>query len=303
MSRAVRASRRWHLGAMMAIARRDLMLVRQSKAVTIPLIVVPLVMVVALPLLITLLARFGGEAALASADVDALLQRMPPALMERLLPLEPAQQVIVLLLGYMFAPMFLILPLMVSSVIAADTFAGEKERKTLEALLYTPTRDAELFGAKLAAAFVPAVAVAWVGLVGYSLVVDVAAYPLFGYPLLPDALWLVLGLVVAPAVALLGLAITVLVSARAESFQEAYQLGGVVVLPFIALVGAQAAGLLYLSWWAALLGGLALFVVDALLIRWGLRRFSRDTLASGRASRRPRARERSRAAAPHEAGR
>jgi ABC-type Na+ efflux pump permease subunit len=38
---------------------------------------------------------------------------------------------------------------MVSSVLAADSFAGEKERKTLEALLYTPTTDRELFTAKL----------------------------------------------------------------------------------------------------------------------------------------------------------
>ncbi|MFO7547012.1 MAG: ABC transporter permease subunit [Trueperaceae bacterium] len=271
---------------MSAIARRDLLLVRQSKAVTIPLVVVPLILVVLIPVGVTLLARFGGEAAMASADVDQLLTRMPQPLMERLAPLEPAQQLVVLVLGYLFAPLFLVLPLMVSSVIAADTFAGEKERKTLEALLYTPTSDRELFLAKLAAAFVPAVAVAWIGLVAYSAVVDVAAYPLLGRLLLPDTLWLVMGIVVAPAVALLGLAVTVIVSARAESFQEAYQLGGVVVLPLVAMVAAQAAGLVYLSAWAALLGGLVLIAIDAGLITLGMRAFRRDAMAAGR----PRAR-------------
>ena len=34
-------------------------------------------------------------------------------------------------LGYLFAPMFLIMPLMLSSIIAAESFAGERERKTL----------------------------------------------------------------------------------------------------------------------------------------------------------------------------
>lgn len=272
--------------AMSAIARRDLLLVRQSKSVTIPLVVVPMVFVVLIPLAMTMLARFGGEAAAASADIDQLITRMPPPMLERLAPLEPMQQMVVLVLGYLFAPMLLILPLMVSSVIAADTFAGEKERKTLEALLYTPTSDRELFLAKLASAFVPAVAVAWLGLVVYCLMVDIAAYPLLGYVLLPDALWIVIGLVLAPAVALLGLAVTVIVSSRAESFQEAYQIGGVVVLPVVAMVGAQAAGLIYLSAGAALLGGVVLLGLDAGLIVLGMRAFRRDTLAAGR----PRAR-------------
>ena len=42
--------------------------------------------------------------------------------------------------GYLLAPLFLIVPLMVSAVLAADAFAGEKERKTLESLLHLPDR-------------------------------------------------------------------------------------------------------------------------------------------------------------------
>ena len=51
--------------------------------------------------------------------------------------LSPEQLPIVLILGYLIAPLFLILPLVISCVIAAEAFVGEKERKTLEALLYT----------------------------------------------------------------------------------------------------------------------------------------------------------------------
>ena len=62
---------------------------------------------------------------------------------------------VVLMLGFLFAPMFLILPLMVASIIGADSIVGEKERKTLEALLYTPATDRELYLAKLLSAVVP----------------------------------------------------------------------------------------------------------------------------------------------------
>ena len=53
--------------------------------------------------------------------------------------------------GYLLAPLFLIVPLMVSAVLAADAFAGEKERKTLETLLHLPISDRDLFFAKVLA--------------------------------------------------------------------------------------------------------------------------------------------------------
>ena len=61
---------------------------------------------------------------------------------------------------------------MTSAVIAADSFAGEKERKTLEALLYTPTTDLELFTGKVLAPWLAAVAVSTIG---YVVFVAVAA--------------------------------------------------------------------------------------------------------------------------------
>lgn len=95
-----------------AIVRRDLKVVFQNKGVSSPLIIAPLlILVVLLP----------GAAALASK------------------------------LGYLDNPdiawlnkVIELLSLMVVTSFASDSFAGEKESKTLEALLYTPTTDREL---------------------------------------------------------------------------------------------------------------------------------------------------------------
>jgi ABC-2 type transport system permease protein len=106
-------------------------------------------------------------------------------------------------------------------VIAADSFAGEKERKTLEALLYTPTTDRELLVGKMLSAWVPAVGVAWVSFVAYAIVANVAAWPVMGRVFFPTAMWIVLALWVAPALAGLGLTTMVLVSVRAQGFQDA----------------------------------------------------------------------------------
>jgi fatty-acid desaturase len=97
----------------------------------------------------------------------------------------------------------------------------------------------------------------------------------------PNLMWIFLAIWVAPAVAGLGLGVTVLVSARAETFQEAYQLGGVIVLPILLLVVGQATGILYFSSWLVLALGLLFWVVDAVLLTLGARHFRRSELAVG----------------------
>lgn len=269
-----------NLPAVIAIARKDLLVVRQSRAVLLPLLIVPVLFLVGLPILASFapaLINLPG-----ASDVSALLEQLPEQVTSRFQGTTEEQRVIELLLGYLFAPLYLIVPLMMVSVIAADAFAGEKERRTLEALLYTPTTDREVLLGKALAAYVPALAVAWGGFLVYSLVSNLAAWPVMGRIFLPTATWWALALWVAPAVAALGLGATVLVSARVNSFQEAYQLGAVVVLPIVALVVAQAAGAIILSPLFALLLGAAVWLIAGLVWTLGARGFTRDGLLSSK---------------------
>jgi hypothetical protein len=273
----------WHAmnwRAIRAIVRKDLKVALQNKGVSIPLIVVPAIFMVILPAIAALVPLFEGDLAGPLQDFETFLERMPAGLQSELAGYDEAQTLIVLILVYFFAPFYLILPLMVASVIAADSFAGEKERKTLEALLYTPTTDGELFLAKMLSAWTPAVAVAWGGFILYATVANVAAWPTMGHIFFPNAMWLVLALWVAPAAAGVGLGATVLVSVRAEGFQDAYQLGAIVVLPIVLLVIGQATGVIYFSTWLVLLLGLILWLVDATLLWFGGRTFQRSELAA-----------------------
>jgi ABC-type Na+ efflux pump permease subunit len=186
----------------------------------------------------------------------------------------------VLVNGYLLAPLFLIVPLMVSSVLAADAFAGEKERRTLEGLLHLPIAARDLFVAKLLGAFLPAVAVSWVGFVAFAFVANGIAWPVLHRVFVPTSLWLVMIFWVAPAVAALGLAVMVRVSARARTAQEANQLGGAVVLPLIFLAVGQSSGLLLLSVPLGIAIGAALWAVAVALAGRGAARFTRDALAT-----------------------
>ena len=262
--------------ALAAIVRKDLMVVGRSRGVILPIILVPLIMLVILPAVAAIVPQFVDDASF--AEFDMLLEAMPVGIQDQLMELTDPQRLVILLLVYFMAPMYLIVPLMVASVIAADSFAGEKERKTLEALLYTPTTDRELLTAKLLSAWIPALAVAWGGFVLYAFVGNAAAWPVMGRLFFPNWMWIVLVIWVVPAVAGLGLLITVLISARVRGFQEAYQLSGVVVLPVLLLVIGQATGVMVMSTGIVALLGLVLWIVDLWLLRHGARTFRRGEL-------------------------
>jgi len=258
-----------------AIAEKDLSEVAKNRIAVMGAVVLSVIFAIVFPLLIIQIAIMSSGSDLSEFDT---LSAIIPA--DKLASLSPEQLPIVLILGYLIAPLFLVLPLMLSCIIAAEAFVGEKERKTLEALLYTPATDAELFIGKALAALIPGIVFTWVNFVIFALVTNVAGYPVMGRIWFPTENWLALMIVVVPAVALLGVAATVIISTKVSTFMEAYQASGALVILIIMLGVAQSTGLLFLSPLIAVLVGLGIFVLDIFLIRAGIRLFSRSELIS-----------------------
>jgi ABC-2 type transport system permease protein len=258
------------------VVTRDLRVVRGSKPVMIPMLIVPVMLLVLLPLGMVVSARVGADA-LDLGDIEQLLGLLPAALAARVTT-DPTAGIIEVALVYLLSPMLLIVPLMTASVIAADAIAGERERKTLEGLLLTPLSDRELFIAKLLGAWLPAIAVGVGGGVVYALVSDLAAIGVVDGLMFPNLVWAMLVLWLGPALAALSLGVTVLVSARVKSVQEAFQIAGVVVLPVVALIVVQAVGLLVVSPLLLAVAGAVCWLVAAAVLRVGSRAISRQRL-------------------------
>jgi ABC-2 type transport system permease protein len=262
--------------AIRTVVRKDLTAVRRSKAIVLPMILVPIVLIAVLPLLLGLIARNAPseqvQNALNSTIVDDLARPIST--------LPEDEQMVVLTLGYLLPPLLLVIPLMVSAVLAADAFAGEKERRTLESLLHLPIGDRDLFLAKVLGAFLPAVAITWLGAVLYAVISNAVAWPNTGRFFLPFSQWAAMILWVAPAVALLALGLLVAVSSRARTTQEANQLGGAVILPLIFVGATQASALLLLPWWGVMAAGLLIWGVAFGLLAFNAHRFTRDRLAT-----------------------
>jgi ABC-type Na+ efflux pump permease subunit len=167
---------------------------------------------------------------------------------------------------------------MVCAVIAADSFAGEKERKTLEALLYTPTSDRELYLAKLLGPWLAAIGVSLFSYVVYLVIANALTAGDVGRPVAITPLWMLTVFWLGPAVGAMAISILVVVSARVRGFQEAYQLGGAIVLPVVALVVGQLAGAVVLDARLAAVLGLMVWLVAAAILYFASRGFRRERL-------------------------
>lgn len=269
--------------AMRAIIYKDLKVVRQSSAVLIPLIIVPLVFMVILPGV--------GGVALANTDPESkaiqdfqeeaapFFANVPDTINERLARYDnEVQRVTYIVFNLLFPPLYLLLPVMVANVIAADSFVGEKERKTLEALFYTPISDRELYLAKILGPWAAGIAIGWLGYMAFAFVATATTFSFMGEAFVLDLIWLILIVWVVPAVAGLGLGAMVLVSSRVSTFQEAYQLGAIVVLPLLLLLFAQIGGVLYFTPLIVLLIGALVWLLTIGLIWFGAQSFRRNEL-------------------------
>jgi ABC-2 type transport system permease protein len=260
-----------------AIMGKDIRSITAEKMVLIPMVVVPLVLCIVVPGAITALALSFDEVLITGVQY-----------VERLIPLYPvpaelpglSDRILFIFLNYTFVAFFMLVPLMASSVVAANSIVGEKERKTLETLLYTPVTNREFLTAKLLASFVPAVLVSWVGFAGYFVALNLIYGLMRGMLIVRSWIWLPTILLLSPSVSLLGLSITLMVSLKAKSYNEAQQTAGIIVLPVIALIVVQIAGLVTFRPLLVVALAAVLFAVSYLIIAQVAPRISREAIIS-----------------------
>ena len=257
------------------VFKKDWLEIRRNWQVLLPLILVPIVFAVVLPG-VAVMPTLSIPAQASSEGLLVVMKALPAHVRYEIVGMTGQQGIAYMMLLYLFAPVFLIIPIIVSGVIASDSFAGEKERKTIEALLATSLSDAEMLLGKILVAFVPAVTVTVGAFAIYSIVVDYMTFGLFGRFLLPNIVWLSLIFGLAPAVAFADIGLTVIVSARVRGVREAQQISALLLVPLFAVVLGQASGTLFFD--PILITALtSLFIVlDTIILGASIWAFGRD---------------------------
>jgi len=258
-----------------AITRKDIKEVLSTGQIMWPMLIVPLVFIGFMPAIAILATRYGEI-----NEMAELIKQFPPALTHQLADLTDEQKVIYFVVVYLLSSLFLVVPIMVSTMISANSFAGEKERKTLEGVLYTPITDMELVFGKTMSALIPAVIISWISFAVYSIVVNSLAYPVFNRIFFPTLNWWIMMLWLIPLVSFLVIGLVVIISAKVRGYQEANSIAGAVVLPIVLLTFGQVNGVLYLSAPIVFFAGLFFLLVDVVLLRFIASVFYRDRLIS-----------------------
>lgn len=194
----------------------------------------------------------------AQQAVDFVNRYGAPLIGERLIPF------LLMVVGFF--------PISVSLVVALESFAGERERLSLEPLLATPLSDTQLYMGKMLASVALPLLGAYLGIFVYllGLALRVQWYP----P--PQLLLQILLLTTAQAVVMVSAA--VVISSQATSVRAANLLASFVILPVAQLIIGESMimfwGRYNVLWWIVL----GLVLIALVLGRMGLKLFNREEL-------------------------
>jgi ABC-2 type transport system permease protein len=176
-----------------------------------------------------------------------------------------------------FLAFFLLMPAYIPLSIATFSIIGEKQARTLEPVLATPIRTIELLAGKAIAALVPGIAAGWATYVVFVALASIVYGPnLFG--VVTDASWLAGVFILGPAVGLSSVVAGVIVSARVNDPRVAQQIGGIIIVPIIAVTLLQATGTLLVGAAGYVALAAIIFVVSVLGLRLGVALFDREAI-------------------------
>lgn len=225
----------------LAIIKKDLKSIIFNKRLFPVLLIVPLVFTVVIPTVFLLLINFMPET---SDDFNRIIAIIPGLSIGDDLRLS----IITFLINSVIPLFFIIIPIMAASVMAASSFVGEKEKKTLETLLYSPISLSKIFASKIYASLFLSLLVCFLSFIVMITVLQVELMILKGTNLSLDIVtWLIILCLLAPSMSLLAITFTVGGSAKAQTVEESQQRAAFLILPIILLLVGQFTGIIILS--------------------------------------------------------
>jgi hypothetical protein len=254
-----------------AIMKKDFGEIWDTKMARNTLLLLPIILVVILPAFYLALIYFLPAEQINGADK-----------MLKLLPQEAqgfsVQQSMFYMMTNFLCPMFfLMIPLMVSSISAACSFVGEKERSTIETLLLTPMSMRQIFKAKVFGCVILSGISTLIAFVAFSIVTSVGDL-IMKMPFFLNWNWLVLVLFFAPAITVFGVIFMVIFSGKSKSYMESFQTSSYIVLPVVLLFMGQFTGLFQLNALILLVISVVIILLDIVLLLFGSRSFTPEKL-------------------------
>lgn len=254
-----------------SIIKKDLRGITANKQLLISMISVPVALTVVVPSIFIMLIHFVPDDL---SDFDTMLRMLPLEIQ----PNNMEHAIISLVINNIMPVFFIIIPIMTSSIMAASSFVGEKEKRTLETLLYCPLSIKLIFQAKILSSFIMSQVVSILSFIVMTFVTQLEILITTGNLLLPDISWLVVLLILSPAVSLIAITLIVRGSAKAQTMEESQQRSALLVLPVIFLVVGQFVGIILINVWILLGLSVLLAVIAWFLMNRSFQNISYDSI-------------------------
>ena len=235
------------------IASKDFKVYIKKRTLLYALVVIPLLIAVLLPGIVTFAGHKNGASGIPAAELTVLL---------------PA-----------FSFFYIILAGYLPTSIASYTLVGEKVEKSLEPLLATPTTDSEILLGKGIAAFLPPFVAILAGSTLFMALMDLVTHSKLGYYYFPNGNTAIILFLMVPLAVIMSAEWNVVVSSRVGDVRAAQQLGALAILPLAGIYVSGELNIVNLGVTSNLLiiAGI-LLVVDIVLLYVARATFQREEI-------------------------
>jgi ABC-2 type transport system permease protein len=238
-------------------------------------LVLPFVIMIQAVVVLYLVSRFAGPAALQNTILREGMEKWLQAFPE-IAQLSAAEQFQVFFMGQI-PYYFLLIPVMTAVSFATFSIVEEKQTKTIEPLLATPVRTWELLLGKSLAGLLPSLILTWTVAGCFLAIITAIGWgDLIQYVV--NKQWIISLVILVPLISLLAFMLGVIGSSRASDPKGAQNLAVVIVLPILAIVIIQLVGATVLVTRTLLFLCMGMVILDIVLLKAAVGLFQRESI-------------------------
>lgn len=255
----------------LAIVKKDIGALAANKRYFYTLCFLPLIFTIVFPTIFVVTFHFAPQD---PKQIAPLLKLLPQTLQKGSLETS----LMSLFVNAIMPLFFLMIPIMVASIMSASAFVGEKEKRTLETLFYSPLSIQEIFQAKVFASMISSLSLTYLSFVIMVIVLEVESRLIYHTWIRFSWSWVAVLFLLVPAVTLIAIILIVKGSAKSQSIEESQQRAVFLVLPLLVFIISQFTGLFLVTSWLLAGAGILLLALAFALLRNSLRDIDYETL-------------------------
>ncbi|MEJ2250686.1 MAG: ABC transporter permease subunit [Candidatus Lokiarchaeota archaeon] len=233
------------------------------KEIFLPILILPLFFTIGLPILMLI------GVIIDPSEFSSAFSYIPRALLNIPAGYNEYLQAAFVMIKMFLMPFFLLIPGLIPTVVASDSFAGEKERKTMESLVLLPISKSELIIGKVLTSFIPSIIINIVCFLINGLVINLIMFQYLEGNILifTDPSFIMIVFLLSPIIAFLNILISAIVSSRSKNLKSAQSINGALVVPVLSFLFIQMFNPAFLSPLSILIisliiGGVAVIFID-----------------------------------------